>query len=111
MRKYCILGMVVFWICLGGFSGSGRAENTLTIAIESDPTNIDPRFGTDVNSYRVWQLTSNGLVQKDPQSNLIPDLAERWENPDDKTYIFYLKKGITFHDGTRVDDGRCKIYF
>ncbi len=78
------------------------AENTLTLAIETDPINIDPRFGTDVNSVRVHQLVTNGLIRKDPSANLVPDLAERWENPDDKTYIFYLRKGIKFHDGTEL---------
>jgi peptide/nickel transport system substrate-binding protein len=75
-------------------------ENTVTLALESDPTNIDPRFGTDVNSARVYQIVCNGLIRKDQQSNLIPDLAERWETPDDKTYVFYLRKGVKFQDGT-----------
>src|SRR5215471_4384156 len=26
-----------------------------------------------------------------------PDLAERWESPDDTTYIFYLRQGVTWH--------------
>ena len=26
-----------------------------------------------------------------------PDLAERWEAPDDTTYIFYLRQGVTWH--------------
>jgi peptide/nickel transport system substrate-binding protein len=24
-----------------------------------------------------------------------PDLAERWEAPDDTTYVFHLRKGVT----------------
>ena len=71
MRTYLACGLALFVICLSGFSSPGAAESVLTIAIESDPSNIDPRFGIDVNSYRVWQLTSNGLLQKDPLSNLI----------------------------------------
>lgn len=27
-----------------------------------------------------------------------PHLAERWETPDDTTYIFHLRKGITWHN-------------
>ena len=27
-----------------------------------------------------------------------PDLAERWEQPDDKTYIFHLRQGVTWHN-------------
>ncbi|PID56729.1 ABC transporter substrate-binding protein [candidate division KSB3 bacterium] len=86
-------------------------ENTLTLALESDPTNIDPRFGTDVNSARVYQLVSNALIRKDPHSNLVPDLAERWENPDDKTYVFYLRKGVKFHDGSEFTAEDVKYTF
>lgn len=86
-------------------------ENMLTLAIESDPTNIDPRLSTDLYSQRVGQLVCNGLIQKDRTSNLIPDLAERWETPDDKTYIFYLRKGIKFHDGTELTAEDVKYTF
>ena len=27
-----------------------------------------------------------------------PDLAERWEQPDDRTYIFHLRQGVTWHN-------------
>jgi peptide/nickel transport system substrate-binding protein len=86
-------------------------ENVLTLAIESDLTNIDPRLATDLYSQRVGQIVCNGLIQKDPKSNLIPDLAERWENPDDKTYIFYLRKGVKFHDGTELTTEDVKYTF
>lgn len=111
MRICLVRSLALLLLGLCGFSLPGAAENILTIAIESDPANIDPRFGIDGNSYRVWQLTSNGLVQKDPVSNLIPDLAERWENPDEKTYIFYLKQGIFFHDGSEFTAEDVKYTF
>ena len=28
----------------------------------------------------------------------VGDLAEKWENPDPTTYIFYLRKGVKFHN-------------
>ncbi len=27
-----------------------------------------------------------------------PDLAERWEQPDDTTYVFFLRKGVRWHN-------------
>src|SRR5262244_3567093 len=27
-----------------------------------------------------------------------PDLAERWEQPDDTTYVFHLRKGVRWHN-------------
>lgn len=102
MQKSRMMVGILIGVCVitGLAISTSAAEKTLTIAIESDPTNIDPRFGTDVNSARVYQLVCSGLIQKDPQSNLVPDLAEKWATPDDKTYIFYLRKGVKFHDGT-----------
>jgi peptide/nickel transport system substrate-binding protein len=104
-----VLACIFFLVGLPVLSAAG--EHTLTLALESNPTNIDPRFGTDVNSARVYQIVCNGLIRKDPKSNLIPDLAERWENPDEKTYIFYLRKGIKFHDGTELTAEDVKYTF
>jgi len=30
---------------------------------------------------------------------VVPWLAERWEAPDESTYIFHLRRGVTWHDG------------
>jgi len=32
-----------------------------------------------------------------------PDLAERWETPDDTTYIFYLRQGVKWHNKLPVN--------
>jgi len=70
--------------------------------IESNPTNLDARYGQDAQSQRIAALLYSGLVVRDAQMNLRGDLAESWETPDALTYIFHLKKGVRFHDGREV---------
>ena len=110
MRKFWMMACMYLALYLTGIQPVA-ADNVLTLAFESDATNIDPRFGTDVNSARVNQLVCNALLRKDVKSNLVPDLAERWENPNDKTYVFYLRKGVTFHDGTAFTAEDVKYTF
>ncbi|MCL0073503.1 ABC transporter substrate-binding protein [Dehalococcoidia bacterium] len=49
----------------------------------------------------VWSQIYETLVRVDPALKMQPGLAESWETPDDgKTWLFHLREGISFHDGT-----------
>ena len=46
-------------------------------------------------------LLFSGLTRFDENGSVVPDLAERWEiSPDGKTYTFYLRKDVRWHDRT-----------
>jgi peptide/nickel transport system substrate-binding protein len=60
---------------------------------------MDPRYGLDATSLRTAQVMFNGLVYFDEDGNLLPDLAESWEQPAPTTYVFHLKEGVVFHNG------------
>jgi len=62
--------------------------------IESSPSNLDPRVGTDAQSERIDSLLFDSLVRKDEHFNIVPGVADSWENPDPQTYIFHLHPGI-----------------
>ncbi len=67
--------------------------------IESSPTNLDPRVGVDAPSERIDDLIFDSLVRRDEHFQLYPWLAESWETPDPRTYIFHLHRGVRFHNG------------
>jgi len=76
-----------------------RDPRTVVFLIESSPANLDPRIGTDAQSQRIDALLFDGLVARDASFQLMPALAERWEQPDPLTLIFHLRSGVRFHDG------------
>jgi peptide/nickel transport system substrate-binding protein len=79
--------------------------------IESMPTNLDPRIGTDGPSERIDGLIFDSLVELDAQRIPHGDLAETWETPDPVTYIFHLRPGVKFHDGRVLTSADVKYTF
>jgi peptide/nickel transport system substrate-binding protein len=85
--------------------------NTLVIIVESSPTNLDPRVGIDAQSERINSLIFDDLLDRDEHLNVTPALAERWEISDPLTYIFHLRRGVTFHDGRALTSRDVKWTF
>ena len=83
----------------------------VTFLIESMPTNLDPRIGTDAFSAHLDSMIFSSLLAHDAQMNIVADLAETWETPDPLTYIFHLRHGVTFHDGRPLTSADVKFTF
>jgi len=85
--------------------------SSLTFLIESNPTNLDPRYATDSYSQRIDGLLFSGLLQRDAQMNLHGDLADTWEIPDPITYVFHMHPGVHFQDGRPLTSADVKSTF
>jgi peptide/nickel transport system substrate-binding protein len=57
----------------------------------------------------------DNLIRHDPRDSgktIIPDLAHSWEiSKDGKTYTFFLRKGVQFHDGAELTAEDVKATF
>jgi peptide/nickel transport system substrate-binding protein len=104
--------LTVSLLLLPLFACSSKPDpNTLVMIIESSPTNLDPRVGLDAQSERIDELIFDDLLDRDEHLNVKPALAETWEIPDPKNYIFHLHHGVKFHDGRLLTSRDVKWTF
>lgn len=99
-------------LALSSCSRSVHTEpGVVNFLIESMPTNLDPRIGTDAVSQRLDSLIFSSLVELDAQRIPRGDLAEKWETPDPLTYVFHIRSGVKFHDGQALTSADVKYTF
>jgi peptide/nickel transport system substrate-binding protein len=83
-----------------------------TIAAANDIESADPHTNQALVYNNVIRLSVfNALVRYGPNLEYVPDLAEKWENPDDKTYIFHLRQGAKYHNGQEVEASHVEYSF
>src|SRR6201986_807141 len=78
-RQALSVFLIAFCCCLAGCKRQHATGETVTVLIESSPTNLDPRIGVDAQSERIDSLIFDSLVRKDTHFNLQPWLAESWD--------------------------------
>jgi len=74
----------------------------LRVGLAQMPMTLDPRFATDAASTRVQELMHRGLIRLDERFQPQGDLAVSWMHPEPLLWVFRLRDGIHFHDGTAV---------
>src|SRR3984893_2925087 len=96
---------------LGCSRSAHNDPSSLTFLIESNPTNLDPRYATDSYSQRIDGLLFSGLLPRDAQMNLHGELADTWEIPNPLTYTLHLRPGVHFEDGRPLTSADVKFTF
>jgi len=85
----------------GGSANEGEAKKELVVDISSDPSTLDPGLQYNTASYTVYRNIFDNLLRRDPESlEIIPWVAESWEQTSETTWEFMIKEGIKFQDGS-----------
>lgn len=95
-------------------NGSGLQQATgdeIRVGLDVDAGTMDPRLSKDTTATRVADLVYDGLVRMNEKLEPQPSLAEKWENPNPTTWIFTLRTGVTFQDGTPFTAADVKYTF
>ncbi|WP_308008689.1 glutathione ABC transporter substrate-binding protein [uncultured Fusobacterium sp.] len=83
-----------------------QAKDTkLVVAQNSDAKSLNPQISNDIPTHRVNINIYDRLIEKDKDMNLIPGLAESWEQADPLTLILKIRKGVKFHNGDPLTVG------
>src|SRR5262245_15057148 len=98
-NRLLVVGLIVVLAGCRFSSPSNHNPGYLVVGIESNPLQLDPRYSTDANSVRIGGLIYSSLLRSDENSRLQLELAENWQRIDAKTYVFDLRRNITFHNG------------
>lgn len=92
----------------------GRApipRDTLVIGQLAEPRSLDPATVTGANDFRILTQVFEGLTRYRPGTLEVEGaLAKSWEILDGgRTYLFSLREGVRFHDGTPFDAAAVKF--
>jgi len=100
----CALVALPFVIkCPRGETPTPTYEKGVLNLWDIGPVTLDPAISSEMASHNYVMQIFSGLVRLGEEAKPVPDIAESWQTSDDgKTYTFYLRKGIKFHDGKEV---------
>ncbi len=107
IRSLALVMAVLAVVALAAVSGvpgthAAATKVTLTVGVDQEVVGLDPNKVTAFSSFRRIDLLYNKLVTYDADLHVVGDLAESWDTPDSRTYVFHLRKGVRFHDGQEM---------
>jgi peptide/nickel transport system substrate-binding protein len=92
-----------------------KSGGVLRYGITMRPPHFDVHQSGTVNNIGSQGCMFDNLVRRDPRDSgktIIPDLAHSWEiAKDGRTFTFFLRKGVQFHDGAELTADDVKATF
>ncbi|MFD0264705.1 ABC transporter substrate-binding protein [Kitasatospora indigofera] len=112
-----LAGLALVAACAGppkaGDSGSGSSYqlsqdtpaatggiDSFTWALYAEPPTLDYIAAFDYPQNTILSNVCESLMRWTPQLTLAPGLAEKASNPDPTTWVYDLRPGVHFHDGS-----------
>jgi peptide/nickel transport system substrate-binding protein len=95
----------------GGTHGGGTPKlgGSVTVALDSDANSLDPAMDTSLAAAEISAQIFDSLVTVSKSGAIQPSLASSWTETTPTTYIFHLRKGVTFQDGTAFNAAAVKF--
>ncbi|WP_460449496.1 ABC transporter substrate-binding protein [Alsobacter sp. SYSU BS001988] len=114
-RRLFLAGSLASMVAAGALGGApvafAAARKDVIVGIRLEPPHLDPTAGAAAAIGEVvYANLFEGLTRIDRAGAVKPALAESWTiSEDGKTYVFKLRAGAAFHDGSPFDAGVVKF--
>ncbi|MBW2029827.1 MAG: peptide ABC transporter substrate-binding protein [Deltaproteobacteria bacterium] len=110
MKRVKVIVLLLAAFGLFFFPTDGAAKETLVYGTTEKVIDMDPANAYDFHTWEIFYNIYQGLLRYPPgKTNLVPGLAESYYiSPDGKEYVFILRKGLKFTDGTPFNASAVK---
>ncbi|MCZ4280443.1 ABC transporter substrate-binding protein [Kiloniella laminariae] len=87
-------------VCVLALGSNVATAETFKWAFQGDVQSLDPHGLNETFTLGYLGNVYEGLTAYDQDLQLQPALAESWENTSPTTWVFKLRQGVKFHDGS-----------
>ena len=101
LSAWPLYGPQALWGAEGGPPKRGGILRLLGL----EPKHFDPHLTLNFKTHTALSFVYSRLLRHKVGAGVQPgtftvepDLAERWEEPDDTTYVFHLRQGVRWHN-------------
>jgi peptide/nickel transport system substrate-binding protein len=100
-----VLAVVITASAGAGTYATSRSGGTFVFGTDIDPVVLDAALSADLSALRVTNQMFESLVDLAPgRTTVVPRLATSWRTSKDRrTWTFFLRRGVKFHDGTPLN--------
>ena len=88
-----------------------KRGGTLRVGFYIEAATMDPHLSGSKIDRQVYHNIYEPLVTLDVKLGIKPGLAESWQQPDSRTLIFKLRRGVKFQDGTDFNAEAARFNF
>jgi peptide/nickel transport system substrate-binding protein len=76
--------------------------DTFTFALDYEPSSLDWVYAYNYGENTALSNICENLLRLTPEYEIVPALAESFDHPDGTTWVYTIRQGVTFHDGSEM---------
>lgn len=84
----------------GGAAGPVKRGGSITVGLQAGFTGLDPNLQPNQESTWIDSLVYSRLIRLNANQQIVGDLATSWSQESSTKYVFHMRKGVKFQDGT-----------